>query len=188
MLCLTDTQKQLDPTWTITALDDRCFTFVLTVTNTSDKPLALAQICPLEGTFVEKHDPGKPHILLNGSSTSKPLPTILQPEAEKLKSSETIALGSPTVAAGFLTGKHNWNHFTVVNPNGQPVFRALGDCNGCLLMPGASRQSDTLFISLHDNPLEQLERYADLAGKINGAKIWPPRVAWCTWYHGTLVG
>ena len=65
-LRLTDTRKQLDQTWTITALDDRCFTFVLTVTNTGDKPLALAQICPLEGTFVEKHDPAKPHILLNG--------------------------------------------------------------------------------------------------------------------------
>ncbi|NQT11463.1 MAG: alpha-galactosidase [Planctomycetes bacterium] len=185
-LYLTDSQKQLDQTWTVTALDDRCFTFVLTVTNTGDKPLTLAQICPLEGTFVEKHDPGKPHILLNGDSTSKPLPTILRPEDENLKSSETIALESPALAAGFLTGKHNYNHFTVIAPNGQPVFRAFGDCNGCLLMPGASRQTDALFVSLRANPLEQLERYADLAGKINGAKIWPPRVAWCSWYAGWM--
>lgn len=185
-LHLTDTRKQLDQTWTITALDDRCFTFVLTVANAGDKPLALAQICPLEGTFIEKHDPGRPHLLLNGSSMSKPLPTILAPEADKLKSSETIALESPAMAAGFLTGKHNYNHFTVVNPNGQPVFRAFGDCDGCLLMPGASRQTDALFLSLHDNPLEQLERYADLAGEINGARIWPPRVAWCSWYAGWM--
>ena len=53
-------------------------------------------------------------------------------------------------------------------------------------MPGASRETDILFVSLHDNPLEQLERYADLAGKINEAKIWPPRVAWCTWYAGWM--
>jgi len=185
-LRLADTQKQLDQTWTITALDDRCFTFVLTVTNTSDKSLALAQICPLEGTFIEKHDPAQPHILLNGTSTSKPLPTLLGPEVNTLKSTETIALQSPAVAAGFLTGKHNYNHFTVVDPNGQPAVRAFGDCNGCLLMPGASRETDILLVSCHDNPLEQLERYADLAGKINGAKIWPPRVAWCTWYAGWM--
>ena len=144
------------------------------------------QICPLEGTFVEKHDPAKPHILLNGDSTSKPLPTMLGPEDKTLKSTETIALESPAVAAGFLTGKHNLNRFTVADPNGQPVFRAHGDCNGCLLMPGASRETDILFVSLHDNPLEQFERYADLAGKINEAKIWPPRVAWCTWYAGWM--
>ena len=34
--------------------------------NTGDKPLALAQISPLEGTLAEKHDPARPHILLNG--------------------------------------------------------------------------------------------------------------------------
>jgi len=67
---LTDTQKQLDQTWIVTALDDRCFTFVLTVTNTSDKPLALAEICPLEGTFVEKHDSAEPHILLNSDAST----------------------------------------------------------------------------------------------------------------------
>lgn len=185
-LCLTDTQKQLDQTWTITALDDRCFTFMLTITNRGDKPLSLAQICPLEGTFVEKHDSTRPHILLNGDSMSKPRPMVLGPEEKTLKSSETIALETPALAAGFLTGKHNLNRFTVVNPNGQPVFRAHGDCNGCLLMPGTSRATDILFVSLHDNPLEQLERYADLAGKINNANIWPPRVAWCTWYAGWM--
>ena len=183
---LTDTKRQLDQTWVVTALDDRCFTFVLTVTNTSDKPLALAQISPLKGTFVEKHDPAKPHMLLNGDSMSKSRPTAFDAACKNLKSAETIALESPALAAGYLTGKHNLNRFTVTNPNGQPVFRAFGDCNGCLLMPGASRETDLLFVSIHDNPLEQLERYADLAGKINEAKIWPPRVAWCTWYAGWM--
>ena len=185
-LQLTDTQKQLDQTWIVTALGNRCFTFVLKITNTSNEPLALAQICPLEGTLAEKHDPAKPHILLNGDSMSKPRPTVLDPEEKTLKSGETIALESPALAAGFLTGKHNLNRFTIVAPNEQPVFRAHGDCNGCLLMPGKSRETDILFVSLHDNPLEQLERYADLAGKINNAKIWPPRVAWCTWYAGWM--
>ncbi|MDY0166124.1 MAG: alpha-galactosidase [Thermoguttaceae bacterium] len=181
-----DTQRQLDQTWTITALDDRCFTFLLTVTNTGDVPLTLSQITVLEGVFVEKHDPGKPHILLNGDSTSRPLPTILAPGVESLTCLETVALESPAVAAGFLTGKHNLNRFAVLNPSEQPALRAFGDCNGCLLMSGASRQTDMLFVSLHDNPLEQLERYADLAGEINGARIWPPRVAWCTWYAGWM--
>jgi len=185
-LQLTDTRGQLDQTWTVTALGARCFTFVLSIRNTGDKPLALAQICPLEGTFVEKHDPAKPHVLLNGDSVSKPRSTTLDPKTIRLDSSETIALESPPVAAGFLTGKHNLNHFTVTDPNGQPSFRAFGDCNGCLLMPRASRQTDPLFVSLDDNPLEQLERYADLAGRINGARIWPARVAWCSWYAGWM--
>ena len=185
-LSLTDTQRQLDQTWTLTALDDRCFTFVLTVANASDKAMALDQICPLAGLLVEKHDPTKPHILLNGSSMSKPFPTKLAPEQETLKSGETIALQSPSLAAGYLTGKHNLNRFTVGTPREQPTFRAHGDCNGCLLPPGKTRQTDLLFVSLHDNPLEQLERYGDLAGKINNAKIWPPRVAWCTWYAGWM--
>ena len=185
-LRLTDTQKQLDQAWTVTALGDRCFTVVLTITNTGNEPLALTQICPLEGTLAEKHDPARPHILLNGDSMSKPRPTVLGPEEKTLKSGETIALESPALAAGFLTGKHNLNRFTIVAPNEQPVFRAHGDCNGCLLMPGKSRETDILFVSLHENPLEQLERYADLAGKINNAKIWPPRVAWCTWYAGWM--
>ena len=185
-LILTDGQKQLDQKWTVTALDERCFTFVLTITNTGDASLALAEISLLEGTFVEKHDPGKPHILLNGDSMSKPRPTVLGPEEKTLKSAETIALESPSVAAGFLTGKHNLNRLTIVNPNGKAAFRAHSDCNGCLLRPGASRETDILFVSLHDNPLEQLERYADLAGEINKAKIWPPRVAWCTWYAGWM--
>ncbi len=181
-----DTQKQLDQVWTITALDDRCFTFELTVTNTSDKPLTLTRIYPLVGTFTEKHDADKPRVLLNGSSMNKPLPMALGATTNILQSSETIALESPSVAAGFLTGKHNSNRFAVKEPNGQPEFFARGECNGCLLMPGASRQTDLLFVSLHDNPLEQMERYADLAGKINHVKIWPPRVAWCTWYAGWM--
>ena len=185
-LQFTDAQKQLDQTWTITALDERCFTFLLTVTNKGDKLLALARISPLQGTFAAKHDPGKPHILLNGSSTSKPLSTVLDPKAESLACLETIAMESPAVAAGFLTGKHNLNRLKVVNPNGQPTLHAFGDCNGCLLMPGASRETDLLFVSFHDNPLEQLERYADLAGQINRARIWPPRVAWCSWYAGWM--
>ena len=183
---LTDTKRQLDQTWVVTALDDRCFTFVLTVTNTSDKPLALEEICALEGILVEKHDPAKPHMLLNGDSMSKSRPTTFDAAVKSLKSGETIALESPALAAGYLTGKHNLNRFTVLDPNGQPVFRAFGDCNGCLLMPSASRETDILFVSIHDTPLEQLERYADLAGKINEAKIWPPRVAWCTWYAGWM--
>jgi hypothetical protein len=184
---LTDTRKQLDQTWTIVALDDRCFTFALTVVNRGDEPLELAQISLLEGVFAEQHEPGKPHVLLNGISTSPPLPTTLSPETEELKSAETIAMESPALAAGFLTGKHNLGRFTIANPDGKPVFRALGDCNGCLLMPGASRQTDRLFVSLHDNPLRQLERYADMAAELNGATVWPPRVAWCTWYSGWIT-
>ena len=185
-LLLTDRKKQLDQKLEIEALDNRCFTILLTVKNTGEEPISLKEIIPIEGTFSEKHDPEKPHVLMNGTSMSKPLPTVLTAEMKSLKCSETIALESPALAAGYLTGKHNLNRFTVTDPNSQPVFRAHGDCNGCLLMPGASRETDLLFISLHDNPLPQLERYAELAGKINNAKIWPPRVAWCTWYAGWM--
>ena len=185
-LKLTDTKKQLDQSWVVTKLDDRCFTLLLTVINRSDKPLALDQIMPLDGSLVEKHAPDKPHVLLNGSSMSKPLPTVIAPDTKRIESGETIALESPPMAAGYLTGKHNVNLFTVSRLDGHPLLHVHGNCDGCLLMPGASRETDLVFISLHDNPLEQLERYADLAGKINNAKIWPPRVAWCSWYAGWM--
>ena len=183
---LTDEKKQLDQTWIVTRLDDRCFTFLLRVKNVGAQPLTLAEIQPLVGTLVGRHEATKPHILLNGSSMSQPLPTVLDAKQQSLKSVETIALESPALAAGYLTGKHNLNRFTVVDPLGQPIFQAHGDCDGCLLRPGASRETDLLFMSLHDNPLEQMERYAELAGQINHAKIWPPRVAWCTWYAGWM--
>ena len=171
---LADSKKQLDQKLVITALDDRCFTFILTVTNTGSEPLALKDIFPIEGTLSEKHNPELPHILLNGSSMSKPHPTVLPSGQKPIKSTETIALESPSLAAGYLTGKHNVNRFTVTDMDKQPVFRAHGDCDGCLINPGASRETDLLFVSLHNNPLQQLERYADLAGKITMRKYGRP--------------
>ena len=182
----TDTRKQLDQTWVITSLDDQSVTVALTIINRSSEPFALEAISPLEGTSAARHDPARPHILLNGDSMSKPHPTVLRPDVTQLDSRETIALESPSLAAGFLTGKHNLNRFKITGLDGQPRFLAYGDCDGCLLMPGASRQSDLLFVSLHDRPLEQLERYATLAGRINGKRNWPPRIAWCSWYAGWM--
>ncbi len=183
-LRLTDSRKELDQKWTIRALDDRCFTFHVTLTNTGDEPLALAKICPLEGRLVDKHDPGKPHVLLNGFVTSPPHPTLRKPETTAVHSHETAALESPPLASGWLTGKHNFGHVDLGDLNDCPLVVAWGDCNGCLLPAGATRSSDLFFLSTHPKPLEQMERFASLAGRINNAKIWPPRIAWCTWYAG----
>lgn len=182
-----DVEGVLDQTWCIEKLDECCFTISLTVTNVGDAALSLARITVLEGAVAERHDPAKPHILLNGGSMSKPLPTVLEDGVADLESTETIALESPSLAAGFLTGKHNVNQFQITGFGGEAiVFHAFGGCDGCRLEPGASRETDMLFVSFHGNPLEQLERYADLAGKINNARIWPPRVAWCSWYAGWM--
>jgi hypothetical protein len=56
------------------------------------------------------------------------------------------------MAAGYLTGKHNVNLFTVSRLDGYPLFQVRGNCDGCLLMPGASRETDLVFISLTTIP------------------------------------
>ena len=183
---LNDRRRAVHLRWMIRPVDNRSATVRLRIDNRGTEPLTLERIEVLVGRFCETHDPSQPHVLRNGFVTSGPHPTTRKPTETSLASHETIALESPPVAAGWLTGKHNFGHVDVKDLNERPVLCAWGECNGAILPAGESRTSDLFFVSTHGNPLEQMERFATLAGEVNGATIWPPRVAWCTWYAGWM--
>ena len=84
----------------------------------------------------------------------------------------------------WLTGRHNFGHVDFKELNTRPKLSVWGECNGCQLPAGQTRVSDWVLLSTHPHPLAEMERFATLAAQINGAKIWPPRIAWCTWYAG----
>ena len=184
VLEFSDRRRVLDLTWTIEMLDGRAAIASLTLHNRGAKPLRLRQLDVLVGRVVEKADPQKRHVLLNGFVLSPPHPTSRKEGITSLTSHETVAIESPPLAAGWLTGKHNFGHVDLENLDKQPVVFAWGECNDCEFPAGATRTSDLFFISTHDHPLAEMERFASLAGEINQAKIWPPRIAWCTWYAG----
>lgn len=179
-----DRRGLADLQWTLTPLDGQSATLQLRIDNRGEEPLTLDRLEVLVGRFCDAHDPSKPHVLRNGFVLSPPHPTTRRPTLTALTSRETAAIESPPVAAGWLTGKHNFGHVDFRELNDYPVIFAWGECNGVLLPAGASRTSDLFFLSTHENPLVEMERFATLAGEINRAKIWPPRIAWCTWYAG----
>jgi melibiase-like protein len=181
---LSDKQGVLELWWTLKMLDNRSATAQLEVRNCGEKTLRLSRLDVLVGRVVEKADPEKRHVLLNGFVLSPPHPTTRKEGVTSLTSHETIAIESPPLAAGWLTGKHNFGHVDLKNLDEQPVVFAWGECDDCELAPGAARTSDLFFLSTHDHPLAEMERFASLAAEINEAKIWPPRIAWCTWYAG----
>lgn len=183
-LDFSDKQGVLDMAWTLKMLDNRTATAELTLRNCGRKSLHLQKLDVLVGRIVAKADPQKRHVLLNGFVLSPPHPTKRKEGVTSLTSHETVAIESPPLAAGWLTGKHNFGHVDLKNLDDQPVVFAWGECNDCELLPGASRTSDLFFLRTHEHPLAEMERFASLAGEINQAKIWPPRIAWCTWYAG----
>ena len=184
VLDFSDKRKTLDLTWTVEMLDNRSATVQINLVNRAQQPLRLRQLDVLVGRIVEQADPQKRHVLQNGFVLSPPHPTIRKEGVTSLTSHETLAIESPSFAAGWLTGKHNFGHVDLKNLDKQPVLFAWGECNDCQLPPGATRTSDLFFLSTHERPLAEMERFASLAGQINQAKIWPPRIAWCTWYAG----
>lgn len=179
-----DKRGVLDLTWTVEMLDGRSTTARLKLHNRGTESLRLRQLDVLVGRIVEEADPQKRHVLLNGFVTSPPHPTSRKDGVTLLTSHETVAIESPPLAAGWLTGKHNFGHIDLKNLDEQPVLIAWGECDDCELQAGSNRTSDLFFISTHDCPLAEMERFASLAGEINQVKIWPPRIAWCTWYAG----
>ena len=183
-LRFSDEWEMLDLTWTLEMLDGLSTTAQVEVHNCGDQPFRLRKLDVLVGRVVEKADPEKRHMLLNGFVLSPPHPTMRKKGVTSVASYETVAIESPPLAAGWLTGKHNFGHVDLKNLDDQPVVFAWGECNDCELPPGSRRTSDLFFISAHKHPLAEMERFASLAGEINEARIWPPRIAWCTWYAG----
>lgn len=179
-----DKDGVLDLDWEVKPLDGRSATARLVMHNRSGKALRIASLTALSGRLTARHDPDRRHILLNGFVLSPPHATVRKPGVATLSSHETAALESPPLAAGWLTGKHNFGRITLKELDGCPIVTAWADCENVELPAVASRASDLFFLSAHPSPLAGMERFASLAGKINEAKIWPPRIAWCTWYAG----
>jgi hypothetical protein len=181
---LDDSKEKLNILWSIRLLDNASAVVQLEIFNRSSNPLMLDRVEVLCGKIAAKHEIGKRHVLLNGFVLSPPHPTIREADVGSLNSHETAALESPPVAAGWLTGKRNFGHVDFTHLDTRPLIAAWGECNGCQLPTNAKRISDEFFISTHSAPLAEMERFAMLAARINEAKIWPPRIAWCTWYAG----
>ncbi len=184
ILEFSDRQDRLDLTWTIQMLDDRSATARLKLRNRGAAAMQLRQLDVLVGRIAEEADPRKRHALTNGFVLSPPHATSRKQGVTSLTSHETVAIESPPLVAAWLTGKRNFGHVDLKNLDAQPVVFAWGECNDCELPAGQERTSDLFFISTHECPLAELERFASLAGEINQAKIWPPRISWCTWYAG----
>ena len=180
-----DSQKQLDMELTVKCLDSKSAIIDLIIRNCSNHPLYLDRIEMLTGHLMGRDKTEKVKILLGGASRDRPIQTLHKDI--NTPSSFTIAIQSPPLAAGFLEGKKNFNHFTVSDSSGVLCLTAWGECNGCMLPAGAARTTDPLFLSVHENSLQQMERFADLAAEMNHVKLWQHnRAVWCNWYAGWI--
>ncbi len=160
----------------------------LKLTNRSNSDMRLERLTVLSGRRPGSGQFGK--VIPNGlHSWSNPALFQLVPGETYEQSYWTVAVQDPPLAAGFTTGQHNIDRFTVSPKRQELLIAAWGECDGCLLLPGQSRESDELFISAEDSPLAELERYADLAAAANDARVWPDNFAtWCSWYSGWIRG
>jgi Melibiase len=182
-----DTQKKLDWELVITSLGPDAVRLDMRIFNRGLQPLKLDRIDLLSGRLTGAVKPSENRALVStlhswaGGHVKR-----LTPES-KIESYYTVALQSPALAAGFLAGRHNLNRFLLTPITNGITFVAYGECNNCLLMPGALRATDPLFISAGGHPLDQMEKFADLAARENGVQLWPENFAtWCSWYAGWM--
>ena len=182
-----DSQKQLDWEWVITSLGPETVRLDMRIFNRGAQPLKLDRIDLLSGRLTGSIKPLENRALVStlhswaGGHVKRLTP------GNKIESYYTVALQSPALAAGFLAGRHNLNRFLMTPVTNSIEFTAYGECNNCLLMPGAQRATDPLFISAGGHPLDQMEKFADLAARENGVQLWPENFAtWCSWYAGWM--
>jgi len=161
----------------------------LTITNRGKAPLTLERIEVLDAVLTGPADADRNRVLVSGdNSWSGGRVGRLEKGGKPVESHYTLAVQSPQLAAGFLAGRHNRDRFRLTAGQGGagPRVLAWGECDKCLLPPGASRQADPLFVSGGD-PLCGMELFADQAAKENGVQLWPENFAtWCSWYAGWI--
>ena len=121
-----DRQGLADLRWEVSPLDDRSATVRLAIRNRSPNRLCLERLDVLSGRVASEHDPDRRHVLLNGFVLSPPHDRRNGRVVTSLSSHETAALESPPLAAGWLTGKHNFGHIDLQILNEQPVVIRLG--------------------------------------------------------------
>jgi len=182
-----DAQGVLDWVMVIRQLGDGAARIDWTIHNRSDKPLTLDRLDVLEGMLAGQVEPERNRVLTSGNNSwSGGHVARLEKGAKGVESFYTIASQSPALAAGFLAGRHNLNCFRLTQDDQGVRLLAYGECNACLLPPGASRSADPLYVSGGD-PLAGMERFADLAAKENAVQLWPENFAtWCSWYAGWI--
>ncbi len=184
----TDGEGVLDLRATVVAAGPSAVRVRLALTNRSAGDLRLDRVIVLSGLRVGEGRFGR--CLPNGlHSWENPEPFPILPGQSYDQSYWTVAVEAPALAAGFVTGLHNVDRFSIKTEDNALRVTAWGECDGCLLPPGATRESDELFLSAAPEPLAELERYADLAAEANGAT---PRfdnfATWCSWYAGWIRG
>ncbi len=110
---------------------------------------------------------------------------------EKGQSVGTIyasACSRPPLTAAFVSTQHYVGSVTLTPTDAGLRFVATDNAEGVLLPPGASRESEPLWLSTGSDPSAELERWGDLAGKWNRVRVWPRNMAtWCSWYSGYVM-
>jgi alpha-galactosidase len=182
-----DEQKVLDWELRVTVVDPATLRLDWTMINRGGKPLQLDRIDILTGKLAGAVDPANNRALTSGLHSWDGGKVARVTPGTKLESHYTLALQSPPLAAGFLAGRHNLDRFELTDGVAGLEFTAYGECNQCILPPGASRAADPLFLSAGGNPLRQMEVFADLAARENSVQLWPENFAtWCSWYAGWM--
>lgn len=177
-----DSAGQLDLALNVSTAQPGEVALEAVITNRGQTALALDRIDLLTGRLADPRDPARREVLTSNSTMGERREA---PPEGVIESYYTLAVQSPPLAAGFLTGRRNINRFTLT---AGVELTAWGESNGALLPAGQSRGTDTLFLAARGNPLRNMERFADLAAKMNGARVWPANVAaWCSWYAGWIL-
>lgn len=182
-----DGQKVLDWEMVIHLIDADSVRIDWTIYNRSDKTLKLDRLDVLIGKLTGEVDSSNNRILTSGHNSWEGEDVGRLEKGKAASSYYTLACQSPSFAGGFLAGRHNLDRFTLLYDEKGVQLTAYGECDGCVLGAGASRSVDPLFVSGDDNPLAQMEHFADLAAKENGVQLWPENFAtWCSWYAGWM--
>jgi len=182
-----DGQKILDWELAITDIAPCTVRLDMTLLNRSSQPLKLDQIDLLSGRLAGAIKPTENRTLVSSLHSWGGGQVTHLTLGSKVESYYTLALQSPALAAGFLAGRHNLNRFLLTSGTNGLCLTASGECNQCLLLPGAMRATDPLFVSGGGHPLRQMERFADLAAQENSVRLWPENFAtWCSWYAGWM--
>lgn len=181
----TDAEEQLDFSLVHRALDSTSARVEVTVVNQSDSSLFIDRIESISGTLTREKEETTQALVTSADWQDDRIIYALSDTLHRIESMFTLAVNNPALAAGFLTGKQHFNHFTLRDTLDQLTLSAWGEGNGCELQAGTSRAADPLFISLADNSLMEMERFAQLSAEENQVKLWPEnRAVWCTWYAG----